>query len=324
MELENEFQAKSDRVKSISFHHELPWILASLHSGSFQIWDLSSHSLVMSIQVADTSVRCAKFLHHRPEIITGCDDCRLRLYAADSGALLTEWEGHLDFIRFIDVHPTKPLILSASDDQQVKLWDGEPTVWTCMQAFTEHSHYVMMAKFAPSGATFASCSLDASIKVWSIDSPSSLFTLTGHTKGINCLDFFTNSSGQEMLVSGADDKTVKVWDLASRSCRQTLEGHTNHVSCVCLHLSSSLIFSVGEDGILHGWKMNATAAAVAAGVGEGEGEGVAENDFDEVPMISRATGLERGWRIASGRGGSIVVGCDGGLQVMGVGGIQVK
>ena len=33
------FQAKSARVKGISFHPSKPWVITSLHSGDIQIWD---------------------------------------------------------------------------------------------------------------------------------------------------------------------------------------------------------------------------------------------------------------------------------------------
>ena len=39
--------------------------------------------------------------------------------------------------------------------------------------------------------TFASCSLDRSVKVWNLGQPNPNFTLEGHDKGVNCVDYFT-------------------------------------------------------------------------------------------------------------------------------------
>lgn len=36
---------------------------------------------------------------------------------------------------------------------------------------------------------FASCSLDYTIKLWKIGEQYSLFTLNGHTAGVNCIAF---------------------------------------------------------------------------------------------------------------------------------------
>ncbi len=45
--------------------------------------------------------------------------------------------------------------------------------------------------------TFASASLDRSIKVWSLGSPTPNQTLEGHEKGVNCVDYY---SGGERFV----------------------------------------------------------------------------------------------------------------------------
>lgn len=37
--IKNKFEAKSKRVKGLSFHKHRPWILASLHNGSINLFD---------------------------------------------------------------------------------------------------------------------------------------------------------------------------------------------------------------------------------------------------------------------------------------------
>jgi coatomer subunit beta' len=68
-------------------------------------------------------------------------------------------------IRCVAVHPTLPYVLSSSDDMLIKLWDWEKG-WVCTQIFEGHSHYVMQVTFNPKDTnTFASASLDRTIKV---------------------------------------------------------------------------------------------------------------------------------------------------------------
>ncbi|CAJ1378225.1 unnamed protein product [Effrenium voratum] len=38
-------ETKSNRVKGLSFHPKLSWILASLHNGTIQLWDYRTGSL---------------------------------------------------------------------------------------------------------------------------------------------------------------------------------------------------------------------------------------------------------------------------------------
>lgn len=83
-------------------------------------------------------------------------------------------------------------------------------------------------------STFASASLDRTIKVWSISQPTPNFTLEGHEKGVNCVDYLTGGD-RPYLISGADDQLVKVWDYQTKACVQTLQGHSGNVSAVCFH-----------------------------------------------------------------------------------------
>ena len=126
-----------------------------------------------------------------------------------------------------------PYVLTCSDDMLIKLWDWDKG-WACTQVFEGHSH-VMQAAFNPKDTnTFASASLDRTIKVWSVGQPTPNFTLEGHEKGVNCVEYF-GGGDRPYLISGADDKLVKIWDYQTKSCVQTLEGHAHNVSAVCFH-----------------------------------------------------------------------------------------
>lgn len=115
----------------------------------------------------------------------------------------------------MEIHPTLPYILSCSDDMSIKLW-GWNQDFECTQFFEGHSHYVMQVKFNPKDTnTFASGSLDRTIKVWGLGSPVPHYTLEGHENGVNCIDYYP-SGDKPYILSGADDKTVKIWDYQVR------------------------------------------------------------------------------------------------------------
>ena len=53
--------------------------------------------------------------------------------------------------------------------------------------------------------TFASASMDRTLKVWNLSSPVANYTLEGHQKGVNCVEYYEGGD-KPYLVSGADDK----------------------------------------------------------------------------------------------------------------------
>ena len=64
----------------------------------------------------------------------------------------------------------------------------------------------MQVKFNPKDSnTFASCSLDNTIKVWGLNASSPYFSLNEHKMGVNCIDY-SSANDKPYLISGSDDK----------------------------------------------------------------------------------------------------------------------
>ncbi|CAL5373637.1 unnamed protein product [Camellia sinensis] len=242
LEIKRKLAQRSERVKSVDLHPTEPWILASLYSGTVCIWNYQSQ----------LPVRSAKFIARKQLVVAGADDMFIRVYNYNTMDKVKVFEAHTDYIRCVAVHPTLPYVLSSSDDMLIKLWDWEKG-WVCTQIFEGHSHYVMQVTFNPKDTnTFASASLDRTIKIWNLGSPDPNFTLDAHLKGVNCVDYFTGGD-KPYLITGSDDHTAKVWDYQTKSCVQTLDGHTHNVSAVCFHPELPIIITGSEDGTVRIW-----------------------------------------------------------------------
>ncbi|CAL5045812.1 unnamed protein product [Urochloa decumbens] len=252
LEIKRKFAQRSERVKSVDLHPTETWILSSLYSGSVCIWDYQAQAMVKSFEVSELPVRSAKFISRKQWVVAGADDMFIRVYNYNTMDKVKVFEAHTDYIRCVTVHPTLPYVLSSSDDMLIKLWDWDKG-WICTQIFEGHSHYVMQVTFNPKDTnTFASASLDRTTKIWSLGSPDPNFTLDGHQKGVNCVDYFTGGD-RPYLITGSDDSTAKVWDYQTKSCVQTLEGHTHNISAVCFHPELPIIITGSEDGTVRIW-----------------------------------------------------------------------
>ncbi|EEE56543.1 coatomer subunit beta'-2 isoform X1 [Oryza sativa Japonica Group] len=252
LDIKRKLAQRSERVKSVDLHPTEPWILSSLYSGSVCIWNYQTQTMVKSFEVTELPVRSSKFIARKQWIVAGADDMFIRVYNYNTMDKVKVFEAHTDYIRCVAVHPTQPFVLSSSDDMLIKLWDWDKG-WMCTQIFEGHSHYVMQVTFNPKDTnTFASASLDRTVKVWSLGSPDPNFTLDGHSKGVNCVDYFTGGD-RPYLITGSDDQTAKVWDYQTKSCVQTLEGHAHNVSAVCFHPELPITLTGSEDGTVRLW-----------------------------------------------------------------------
>jgi coatomer subunit beta' len=207
---------------------------------------------VKSFELCEVPVRCAKFIVRKQWIVAATDDMHLRVFNTNTMEKVKEWEAHTDYIRFVEVHPNRSVFLSSSDDMSIKLWDWDKN-FDCIQVFEGHSHYVMMVRINPRDTnTFASASLDRTIKVWGLTANTPHFSLESHEKGVNCVDYYPGGD-KPYLLSGADDHVIKIWDYQTRTCLQSLLGHSHNISAVCFHPRLPLIISASEDGTVRLW-----------------------------------------------------------------------
>ncbi|XP_028275951.1 coatomer subunit beta'-like [Parambassis ranga] len=296
LDIKRQLTARSDRVKSVDLHPTEPWMVVSLYSGTVVVWNHETQMMVKTFELCDLPVRVVKFIARKHWVIAGADDMQIRVYNYNTLERVYVFEAHSDYIRCIAVHPTQPYILTSSDDMLIKLWDWDRK-WICTQVFEGHTHYVMQIVINPKDNNqFASASLDRTIKVWQLGSKTPNFTLEGHEKGVNCIDYYSGGD-KPYLISGADDRLVKIWDYQNKTCVQTLEGHAQNVTCVSFHPELPIILTGSEDGTVRVWHSNTYRQ---------------ENTLNY--------GLERVWCICGQRGSnSVAMGYDEGSIIIKLG-----
>jgi coatomer subunit beta' len=280
----------------VDLHPTEPWVLSALYSGSIMIWNYDTQSLVKTIEVSPLPVRNAKFVARKQWIITSSDDMQVRVFNYNTMEKVAAFEAHTDYIRHIEIHHSLPCFLTCADDMTIKMWDWDKN-FICTQVFEGHSYYVMMVKFNPKDAnTFASASLDRTIKVWGIGSAHPHFSLDGHERGVNCIDYYPGGD-KPYLISGADDKTVKIWDYQTKAVVHTLDGHGNNLTSVLYHPRLPIIISACEDGAVRMW--HATTYR---------------------PETTLNYGMERSWSLAAHKSANkLAIGFDEGTVVLRLG-----
>mmetsp|Transcript_56439 Transcript_56439/g.121103 ORF Transcript_56439/g.121103 Transcript_56439/m.121103 type:complete len:1219 (-) Transcript_56439:381-4037(-) len=271
-------ETKSNRVKGISFHARLSFVLSSLHNGSIQFWDYRTGSVIDKFEEHDGPVRGVCFHVSQPLFVSGGDDYKIKVWNYKLRRCMFNLLGHLDYIRTVQFHHDYPWILSSSDDQTVRIWNWQSR--SCIAVMTGHNHYVMCAHFHPKEDLVVSASLDQTVRVWDTSglrektvagastpgarggAPDVFGTtdavvkhvLEGHDRGVNWAAFHPK---QNLIASCADDRLIKIWRWDDSKAWEvdTLRGHFGNVSCVIFHPQRDLILSNSEDRTIRVWDL---------------------------------------------------------------------
>jgi coatomer protein complex subunit alpha (xenin) len=136
-------------------------------------------------------------------------------------------------------HPREDLVVSASLDQTVRVWDTSGLRRKGMRGAPADADALSFASRINQDVLFGG---DTIVK----------YVLEGHDRGVNWAAFHPT---QNLIVSCADDRQVKLWRMNETKAWEmdTLRGHTNNVSCVMFHPKHDLVVSDSEDRSIRVW-----------------------------------------------------------------------
>ncbi|OAA64661.1 coatamer subunit protein [Niveomyces insectorum RCEF 264] len=140
-------------------------------------------------------------------------------------------------------HPKDDLVVSASLDQSVRVWDISG-LRKKHSAPTSMSIEDQMARNSQNQADMFG-NTDAVVK----------FVLEGHDRGVNWVAFHPT---MPLIVSAGDDRLVKLWRMSETKAWEvdTCRGHFQNASGCLFHPHQDLILSAGEDKTIRVWDLN--------------------------------------------------------------------
>ncbi|KAM3410925.1 hypothetical protein ACQJBY_002877 [Aegilops geniculata] len=285
-------------VLSVDVHPTEPWILTSNKRGYVCIWNYQTQAEVNSIEVTREPAYSAKFIEREGWFVVGSGDGCIYVYDYNTMQEIDMIEEAHDNHRImcLAVNPTHSVLLSASDDHKIKLWDWT-NGWQCTRTFEGHDDTVTQVMFNPRNSeSFASASLDHTVKIWNIHSTTCNLTWDGHTDGLLCVHYHPRYFQQ--LISGSSDGSAKIWDLETDSCVDTVQGHAKGLGALCWHPELRVLVTGSLDGTVRVWNWTSHSSTYKL-------ENIIGLNLGAVNALGYLKGLTR-----------IVVGCDQGMALM--------
>jgi WD40 repeat protein len=185
-------------------------IAAASASGALRVVDAATCQEVASRHVGHRmKIALAYSPDGRRLACIGEDPKELCLWDTEGDRPASRWRGHTDEIFAIAFSPDGGRVVSASNDQTVRVW--EVATGECRAVLRGHTGTVLAAVFHPDGTRIASASVDRTIWLWDVATGEEVVRLAGHTNYVYSLAFSPEGT---TLVSGSGDGTVRLWDTA--------------------------------------------------------------------------------------------------------------
>lgn len=170
----------------------------------------------------------------------------LRYAVHNNSAIL---RGHSKDVNSASFNTDGKLIISASKDGSVRIWDAK--TGTLKKVLRDNDLSVHCAVFSSKNDRIAiSVATDKAIKKWDVETNSIQDVLRGHECDINSVSFSPN---EKLIVSASDDNRIIVWNVETKEPLMIMNGHTTAVNFASFSPEGSRVVSASWDKTVRIW-----------------------------------------------------------------------
>jgi WD40 repeat protein len=239
-----EQEGHASAVYSVVFSPDGTILASGSGDNTILLWNVNTGELVVDPLIGHESwIMSLAFSPDGRILASGSADEHIHFWSPTSGESFGTFTGHRDYVRslvfnqeeiLLDQTPYQAgsLLLSASDDGYVLLWDLAQGRAIDIFASVPNAA-IWAADFGPDETTIIAGGASDTLTVWNIDSSPVLgSTLIDHTEQILSIDFhpteplFATAGGLD------SDYAIRIWNPDTETLVATLEGHGAPVSSV--------------------------------------------------------------------------------------------
>ncbi|MFS0519399.1 caspase family protein [Nostoc sp. UIC 10607] len=226
-------------VNSVSFSPDGKTLTSTSYDGKIIIWNLEARKQIQVFRVDNGPIYNASFSLDGKTLAFASDDNKIKLWNLKTGKEIRTLQGHDDEVNSINFRhdgevnsisfsPDGKTLVSAGDDNKIKLWNlktGEE-----IRTFQAHNGRVYSVRFSPDGKTLASASSNT-IKLWNlVNAGEAIRTFKAHNGQVYSVRF---SPDGKTLASVSGDNTIKLWNLVNAGeAIRTFKGHNEDVKSI--------------------------------------------------------------------------------------------
>lgn len=282
------FLVVNDSISSAYLSPDHCLLATSLLGGSIKIWKIEDNNLSLKklLENSEEPSQNTRFTHGN-KIMVSWVGKTIKVWDVNGYESYSNLNGHTDSINFCLFSQDDSILISASNDNTLRLWDyingfllgtlrghqdnvrfienidndhvislGDLTlrVWNIRnksQISVLSGHTAAPIVFQMNNKYFFSAGLDKEIRVWSRNDYQLLAIYKGHKKGIGSLCL---SNNKKFLYSGDyQGEVIKRWEIDDQNLICTLVGHSGSLLAVAITKDNRIIATGGGDKSIIKW-----------------------------------------------------------------------
>jgi WD40 repeat protein/TPR repeat protein len=185
-----------------------------------------------------------------PEFAQGHSPSAINLFqeicAAD--AQLAVLAGHGDYVNSAAYSPDGTRIVTASNDNTVRVWDARTGIQ--LAVLSGHLDRIYSAAYSPDGSRIVTASIDKTARVWDAHTGAQLAVLSGHDDRVYSAAYSPDGT---RIVTASMDKTARIWDARTGAQVAVLSGHDDRVNSAKYSPDGNRIVTASQDKTARVW-----------------------------------------------------------------------
>ncbi|XP_032577011.1 WD repeat-containing protein 3 [Drosophila sechellia] len=245
-------------VRSVCFSND-SLAIGSGAGESFKFWDRDAMQCLRTVPT--DYILCSKFVPGDRYVLLGMKSGKLLIVDVAAADIVEEIPAHEGELWSIALLPDQKGCVTGSGDTTVKIWtfelidagegDAQTKVLSLLHKNTlKLEETVLCLAVSPDMKYLAVGLLDATVKVFFLDTFKFYLSLYGHKLPVICLDISYDSN---LIVTGSADRNVKVWGLNFGDCHRSIFAHDDSVMSVQFIPRTHMFFTCGKDGKVKQW-----------------------------------------------------------------------
>lgn len=245
-------------VRSVCFSND-SLAIGSGAGDSFKFWDRDAMQCLRT--VATDYVLCSRFVPGDRYVLLGMKSGKLLIVDVGAADIVEQIPAHESELWSLAMLPDQKGCVTGSSDQTLKIWsfelidagegDAQTKVLSLLHKNTlKLEETVLCVAVSPDMKYLAVGLLDATVKVFFLDTFKFYLSLYGHKLPVLCMDISYDS---QLIITGSADRNIKIWGLNFGDCHRSVFAHDDSVMSLQFIPKTHMFFSCGKDGKVKQW-----------------------------------------------------------------------